>query len=154
MQWRILFIVVSLLLIIIKLQSCTIEDPGFYSSPKYPSSPAFDTLQGRWRHDATVYIPANGGATSPPVRERDSCQFNPDLTGIDHFPQAPVNFTYNLLPDDSTLIFNTGSQSNPHYDTVIISALNAHNLVYKSKKKNITFPFVGTYYLLSVLVRL
>lgn len=151
MHHRNLFIIVLLLFTAMLIQSCTIEDVTDLPQNKI-TSPAFDTLQGKWKHQYTTYLPVTGGPGIA-LPEIDSIQFNSDLTGIDHFPQAPVNFTYDLLPGDTTLIFNTGPISNPIYDTVIISKLNAHDLVYKSKKKFVT-SLAGYYFLLSVLKKL
>ncbi|HMI77488.1 MAG TPA: hypothetical protein VK484_01780 [Ferruginibacter sp.] len=135
-------------------------DPGVIQTPLTATSPVLDSLQGKWKHYVTTYIRVNpfAGPTFTIV-DADSCEFRPDLTGRDHFPQPQaypyptVNFTYNLLPDDSTLIFNTGSVMNPVYDTVIIVTLNNGLLRYKSKAKTFNFPTIinGTFYVDSEL---
>ena len=138
--------------IIIILYSCTPENDSAFYPHRNLNSPTFDTLQGKWKHEVTRFKSVNTGIIMAIIYPKDSCKFNSDLTGVDHFPQTPtsytplVNFTYNLLPDDSTLIFNTGTVINPIYDTVIITLINATNLLYKSKPKVINYTLIhGTF---------
>ena len=141
---------------VLKLSSCGVDPDAIFHQPTQHTSVVFDTLQGQWQYQATTYVPAppTTGGNFTVVLGHDSLQFRPDLTGRDHYPLAPVNFTYQLLPDDSTLIFNPNPLGNPVFDTVTILGLSSHSLVYKTRKKHITlFNINGYYFLIPVLFR-
>jgi hypothetical protein len=146
MPFRVLFFT-GLLLVV---ASCSVDNDVVQART---TSAVFDTLQGEWFRNYTTYMRVNAGGPHYVWLDHDSIKFNANLTGVNHFPQAPVNFTYNLLPDDSTLIFNTGSVTNPVFDTVIITAITARSLNYRSKIKTITIPLKGDFYLYSVMTR-
>ncbi len=140
------YILLFILPVLFSLSSCGV-DPDIVNQP---TATKLDSLQGDWRIYTSVLRPVAPSYGVPITIHNisDTLHLHPDLTGTTGLvPVIPVyNFTYQLLPDDSTLIMNTNPTGTPSYDTNIIH-LNGDTLNITTLRKYVNFlpSFSGTF---------
>ncbi len=89
--------------------------------------PVLNAMLGTWNvKSITCYSP-----TQYVANFNGYIKFNPDLTGNSNINNQYINFTYNLLDDDSTIVMPNNSSGIP--DTSVIVILNANQFVYHGK---------------------
>jgi hypothetical protein len=131
--------------VLFALSSCGIDPDDINKT----TATRLDSLQGDWTMKPVTLQPVFSTYAVPIViTNPGTFHLRPDHTGTTGIPPViPVyNFTYRLLPDDSTLVINTNPAGTPSYDTNIIH-LNGNELFMKTLRKQVSFlpSFAGTY---------
>lgn len=141
---------VVVLITVISLFSC-----GKSSADPAPvvTNSRVDTLFGKWRHSTSTFFAADGLSAPFVVVNSglaDTLHFGEDMKGSDQLNASYLvphyNFSYQLLADDSTIVFNHNPTGTPVYDTGIILRLTPTELIYKTPSRYYPFPAPGGRY--------
>ena len=94
-------------------------------------SPTFMAMQGTWSiKSITCY---QGSPVGLLLQSDSYVKYNSDMTGVSYegsITNRYSNFTYNLLEDDSTIIFQSITAGVTNLDTSVITRLTSNEFIY------------------------
>lgn len=139
-----------LLIAVVTLFSCGKSSTG--PAPVVTNT-RVDTLFGKWRHSASIFSAADGLSAPFVVTNSDpadTLHFGEDMKGSDQlnasFLVPHYSFSYQLLANDSTIVFNHNPAGAPVYDTGVIVKLTQTELTYKTPSRYYPYPAPGGRY--------